>query len=90
MYESYVDVLFNLYEFLAVGGYFMCDDCPSSAEAQQAIDHFREAHGITSSITVLKGNAQSGSYWRKETNTAVAYDQYKAWNATRQMKTRKR
>merc|ERR1712070_1050594 len=27
MYESYLDILFNMYDRLSVGGFFICDDC---------------------------------------------------------------
>ena len=27
MFESFYDILYNLYEFVPVGGWFVCDDC---------------------------------------------------------------
>ena len=27
MFESYYDILYNLYELIPVGGWFVCDDC---------------------------------------------------------------
>merc|ERR1719242_1464811 len=50
MFESYYDILYNLYEFVPVGGYFICDDCPAIPEAQRAIETFRESHGITDQL----------------------------------------
>merc|ERR1712083_1164355 len=28
MLESYFDILFNLYDYLPIGGFLICDDCP--------------------------------------------------------------
>lgn len=82
MYESYLDILFNLYEFVPVGGYFICDDAPSIQEAQQAIDDFRSLHGIAEPIQRVAGSV-AGVFWRKENPTPVNYTHYLEWNETR-------
>merc|ERR1719428_552904 len=51
MFESYFDILFNLYEFVPVVGYFICDDCPYVLAAQKAIMEFRQRHGINEQIS---------------------------------------
>jgi len=82
MYESFLDILYNLYEFVPVGGYFICDDCPKIDVAQQAIDEFRSHHGITSPIQKVP-DSQWTTFWRKDENTPVDYSWYLSWNATR-------
>ena len=54
MYESLTDTLYNLYEFVPVGGYVICDDCHirgtgkmGIGESAKAVDDFRKLHGIT-------------------------------------------
>ena len=64
MYESYMDILFNLYEFVSVGGYFICDDCPKISVAQRAINDFRDHHHITDPLLKVQGSID-GSYWQK-------------------------
>merc|ERR1719386_535432 len=61
MYESYMDILYNLYEFIPVGGFFICDDCPGIAVAEQAVQEFRQIHGIEE--TIYAQNSSHGTYW---------------------------
>merc|ERR1712226_46755 len=82
MFESYYDILFNLYEFVPVGGYFICGDCPTIPVAQLAIEKFREAHGITEPLVVVEHSVM-GSYWRKTRDVSVNYTLYLEWNRTR-------
>jgi len=83
MYESYLDVLFNMYDFVPVGGYWICDDCPSIKVADMAVKEFRELHGITSRVFTVAGS-RFGTYWRKEAGEPkVNYEWYLTWNATR-------
>jgi len=85
MYESYMDILYNLYDFVPVGGYFICDDCPSIDVAKQAIDDFRMDHNISDPILAVEGSI-TGSFWRKGSLTVVNYSKYLEWNATRTFK----
>lgn len=82
MYESFLDILFNLYEFIPIGGYFICDDCPAIPEAQMAIDHFRNLHDIQEVIRTVEGSA-TGIFWQKANQTSVNYTHYLEWNASR-------
>jgi hypothetical protein len=82
MYESYMDILYNLYDSVSVGGYFICDDCPTMASAQEAIDDFRKQNGITEPIQRVNGSA-FGSFWQKESPARVRYETYLKWNKTR-------
>jgi len=83
MYESYLDILFNMYDFMPVGGYWICDDCPCVRQASMAVQQFRKMHGITSHVFPVAGSA-CGIYWRKGAGEPnVSYEWYVAWNATR-------
>lgn len=82
MYESFMDILYNLYDFVPVGGFFICDDCPMVPEAQQAIDEFRSHHNITELMQVVNAS-KTGIFWRKSVPTVVDYAKYLQWNATR-------
>lgn len=82
MFESYYDILFNLYEFVPVGGYFICDDCPGIKEAENAVQQFRRHHKITEEILSVRGSA-SGTFWRKEREVLTDYAYYVKWNSTR-------
>lgn len=85
MYESYMDILYNLYDLVPVGGYFICDDCPGIAPAQQAIDDFRQQNGITDKIDNVDGSSL-GTFWKKTGNSPVNYKKYLEWNSTRVFK----
>lgn len=84
MYESYFDILFNLYEFVPVGGYFICDDCPLVPMVEQAVQDFRRLHGITDEIMSVQDRSEgTGTFWKKSSMTPVDYGYYLKWNATR-------
>lgn len=82
MLESYWDILYNMYEFVPIGGYFICDDCPAIPEAMRGINEFRQKHGIQEPLHTVVGSA-FGMYWQKEKDVAVQYSDYVAWNNTR-------
>jgi len=82
MYESYMDILYNLYEFVPVGGYFICDDCPGIIVAQKAVDDFRRDNAIEDEIHAVSGSG-AGTFWRKGRPTSVNYAKYLEWNTTR-------
>jgi hypothetical protein len=82
MYEGYKDILYNLYEFVPVGGYFICDDC-GIKDVMRAVNEFRDKHGITSKI-VKALDTNRGLYWKKGRGEAqVDYEEYVRWNVTR-------
>jgi O-methyltransferase len=85
MYASFMDILYNLYELIPVGGYFICDDCNGFNSAQQAIDDFRKQNGITEVVTTINDKGGMGTFWRKESPTVVSYSVYLDWNKTRVM-----
>jgi hypothetical protein len=85
MFESYYDTLYNLYEFVPVGGYFICDDCGRIEAAEKAVLNFRQRHGITEDMVPVNAEvAHRGvKYWRKEKAVSVDYAYYLEWNSTR-------
>eukprot|EP00928_Gymnodinium_smaydae_P089810 TRINITY_DN73712_c0_g1_i1.p1 TRINITY_DN73712_c0_g1~~TRINITY_DN73712_c0_g1_i1.p1 ORF type:complete len:592 (+),score=54.39 TRINITY_DN73712_c0_g1_i1:180-1778(+) len=82
MYESFMDILYNLYDFVSIGGYFVCDDCPAHKGAMQAILEFRRSHGITEPLRSFP-KASQGRYWRKTRDVAVNRGFFERWSATR-------
>ena len=47
MFESFYDILYNLYDLLVPGGWFICDDCGIILEAGEAVQQFRVDHNLT-------------------------------------------
>jgi hypothetical protein len=84
VFEGYDDILYNLYEFVPVGGYFICDDCDTFEEANQAVHRFRSRHGITEEMVHANGTF-GVTFWRKEKAVPVDYAYYLEWNATRNL-----
>lgn len=62
MYESTMDALVNLYPKLSVGGYLIVDDYGCFAACRQAVQDYREAHGITEDIQSIDW---TGVYWQR-------------------------
>jgi O-methyltransferase len=65
LFESTNDVLTQLYPKLSIGGYAVFDDYHNLPDCRQAIDLYREKHGITDEIRDIDRRAV---YWRKERN----------------------
>ena len=63
MYESTMDALTALYPKLSVGGLVIIDDL-DLAGCRKAVDDFREANGISESITMVDF---TGGWWRRDT-----------------------
>jgi len=72
MYESTMDILFNLYEIVSIGGFIIIDDW-TIPFCQQAIKDFRSWHGILDEIQPID---QSSVYWRKTHQVTVLIDRY--------------
>lgn len=74
MYESCLDSIFNLYEFLSVGGYVIIDDW-NIPECNEAINEFLRTHSLVPNIVRID---KSAVYWKKEIghNVKVDYDHY--------------
>ena len=72
MYESTVDVLYNLYNKLSIGGYVIMDDWFGSP-SRTACLHFFEVHGIHPTIIPID---QLSAYWKKTENVDIQYWRY--------------
>ncbi len=62
MYESTIQILDNLYDKVSPGGYVIIDDYGDYVACRQAVDEFRERHGITDPLVVVDW---TGVYWQK-------------------------
>jgi len=62
MYESTMDGLKHTYPKLSVGGYLIVDDYGVVRGCKQAVDDYRQAHGITEPIQPIDG---WGVFWRR-------------------------
>jgi O-methyltransferase len=62
LYESTMDALSNLYPRLSTGGYLIVDDYGCLPACRQAVDAYREAHGVTEEIIPIDW---TGVYWQR-------------------------
>jgi O-methyltransferase len=62
MYSSTMDALNSLYPKLSVGGYAIIDDYGRVRSCRDAVDNFRTAQNIKTSLIAID---QSGAFWRK-------------------------
>ena len=81
MYESTVDVLYNLYDKLSIGGYAIMDDWdmlrgggPSPFPSKTAALDFLKCHGLKEQIIKID---QLSAYWKKTQHVDVQYWRYK-------------
>ena len=72
MFESTMDILFNLYEFVPVGGFIIIDDW-GVEPCEKAVNQFRNMHNIRSKIVPFRGISM---YWRIEETIPVKYSWY--------------
>jgi len=76
MYESTMDILFNLYEKIVIGGFVIVDDYAISV-CQKAITEFRNMHNITSEIKPIWKDDATRVYWVKKDHKSVQHEWYK-------------
>jgi O-methyltransferase len=62
MYESTMEALINLYPRLSVGGYVIVDDYGNIPGCRQAVEDYRQRHGVTEEIMPIDWG---GVFWRK-------------------------
>jgi len=80
MYESTMDILFNLYEKVTIGGFVIIDDYLIGS-CRKAITEFRAMHKITEKILpIWKDSIRM--YWVKERHQSLQHDWYKKHLAT--------
>ena len=81
MYGSTMDILFNLYDKLSVGGMCIIDDY-SIAECQKAVTEFRKMHNITDTIITITDSGVK-RYWIKTKQFSLNQQWYKTLLAER-------
>ena len=72
MYESTVDVLYNLYNKLSIEGYVIMDDWFGFPSRTACLDFF-EVHGIHPTIIPID---KLSAYWKKTENVDIQYWRY--------------
>mmetsp|Transcript_25317 Transcript_25317/g.31197 ORF Transcript_25317/g.31197 Transcript_25317/m.31197 type:complete len:401 (+) Transcript_25317:11-1213(+) len=72
MYESTVDVLYNLYDKLSIGGYLIMDDWNGYPSRVACLDFF-EVHGIQPKIIHID---EISAYWKKTEEIDIQYWRY--------------
>jgi O-methyltransferase len=66
LYESTRDALSALYPKLSQGGFFIIDDYGAFSQCKQAVDEYRENHGIIDAVLAVDSHCV---YWRKSAST---------------------
>jgi len=84
MYESYMDVLYNLYDLLSVGGFLICDDCIAIKESDRALLGFHQHHMIVDARHLIPESERDGSFWYKSSEVVVDVETYREWHLARQ------
>lgn len=72
MYESTVDVLYNLYDKLSIGGYVIMDDW-FGFPSRTACEDFFQVHQINPDIIAIDNTA---AYWKKTEHIEIQYWRY--------------
>jgi len=72
MYESTVDVLYNLYDKLSIGGYVIMDDW-NGYPSKTACDDFFSVHGFQPEIIAID---KMSAYWKKTEQVDIQYWRY--------------
>ena len=63
MYESTINALDNLYPKLSPGGYLIIDDYRLVPACRQAVNDYRDRHGISEPVRAIDA---CGAFWRRE------------------------
>eukprot|EP00933_Yihiella_yeosuensis_P022363 TRINITY_DN17606_c0_g4_i1.p1 TRINITY_DN17606_c0_g4~~TRINITY_DN17606_c0_g4_i1.p1 ORF type:complete len:290 (+),score=41.47 TRINITY_DN17606_c0_g4_i1:49-870(+) len=82
MYESYLDVLYALYDAVSIGGYVICEDCRCIRESDRAVTGFRQHHRLWGPMKEVPGS-RCGSFWRKDVEVLTDAGSYMTWVKTR-------
>jgi O-methyltransferase len=72
LYESTVDVLYNLYDKLSVGGFIIMDDW-FGFPSRTAVEDFHNVHQIELKVETIDALSV---YFKKEKNITVQYWRY--------------
>eukprot|EP01063_Lacrimia_lanifica_P037263 TRINITY_DN75_c1_g4_i1.p1 TRINITY_DN75_c1_g4~~TRINITY_DN75_c1_g4_i1.p1 ORF type:complete len:456 (+),score=164.17 TRINITY_DN75_c1_g4_i1:112-1479(+) len=77
IYESAVDVLYNMYDKLQVGGYFICDDWYGFPSKTAIEDFFKVHDQPLPNIVQIDSLA---TWWKKEVDFPIQYERYTSSN----------
>ena len=87
MYDSTIDILYNLYDLVEVGGFIIIDDfgwrqgirpfSRSLMGAKDAVLDFRAVHGIEDDAHIFYNIDDAGAWFRKARNVEIRRHQYK-------------
>ena len=83
MYESSMDILYNLYDFVSIGGFVIIDG-NGIPEFKKAVDEFRKKYDIFEPIVLLIGQKMR-MYWRVERKVKIDYKWYQDFVKTRDL-----
>ncbi len=86
MYESTMDILFNLYDLVPVGGYVIVDDYYSVHTAKLAVHEFLNMHNTTANFVKVDNDAL---YWKKTHTLQLNRSWYEAFNSRRKPQRRR-
>lgn len=79
MYESTMDILYNLYDLVSIGGCIIIDDF-SIPVCRKAMDEFMRRHAMNPVYTSIDG---SGAYFCKSYHVELDHAWYRAFNKSR-------
>lgn len=79
MYESTMDILYNLYDLVSVGGCVIIDDY-TIVYAKRAVHEFLDRHGIVANFVSID---ESSAYFCKQRHVAIDNGWYIAFNKNR-------
>ena len=79
MYESTMDILYNVYEMLSVSGYAIIDDYGID-ECKKAIAEFMKVNSIEEEIKIVD---DYGAYFQKSREVLLDHEWYAKFNAQR-------
>ena len=74
LFSSTSDILYNLYNKVAIGGFIVVDDY-GIEQCARAVDSFRDFHEITDTLTQIDVHSKA-VYWRKSAHVDLLWDIY--------------
>ena len=84
LFSSTSDILYNLYDRVAIGGFIVVDDYHIK-QCADAVDSFRNVHGIIDALTQIDTHSKA-VYWRKSAHVEVQRDIYEGYTSKKDLK----
>jgi O-methyltransferase len=85
LFSSTSDILYNLYDRVAIGGFIVVDDYGFFKQCADAVDSFRELHYITDTLTQIDSHSKA-VYWRKSAHVDLQWDVYEGYTSKKDLK----